>query len=229
MGMVLMAQGKGIIGLQGLSELEQAGATIPTDDGTKTKKEYVIRRVDNIQGTIDSLMEGYQASTDGTLSTNDPDATKLQISQKDMNKPINLCWDSLRYTTYQLRLRQGPIYILKPRKWQVDVDILGDPTDGSDIPSKWTFHEEGEEELQLSAAIELEAGGNSAGSYGPLNFSAEIKAKTGISWMKTVKTQYAHDTTIDETKLYVPIPTRAKLLSDVISAYNTSFALFWGA
>ncbi|KAE8395091.1 hypothetical protein BDV23DRAFT_179078 [Aspergillus alliaceus] len=159
MGMVLMAQGKGIIGLQGLSELEQAGATIPTDDGTKTKKDY----------------------------------------------------------------------ILKPRKWQVDVDILGDPTDGSDIPSKWTFHEEGEEESQLSAAIELEAGGNSAGSYGPLNFSAEIKAKTGISWMKTVKTQYAHDTTIDETKLYVPIPTRAKLMSDVISAYNTSFALFWGA
>ncbi|KAB8233200.1 uncharacterized protein BDW43DRAFT_311274 [Aspergillus alliaceus] len=94
---------------------------------------------------------------------------------------------------------------------------------------KWIFHEEGEEELQLSAAIELEAGGNSAGSYGPLNFSAEIKAETGISWMKTVKTQYAHDTTIDETKLYVPIPIRAKLMSDVISAYNTSFALFLGA
>lgn len=95
MGQILMVHGKGMVGLQGVNLLEQANTTIPDDNDNRVNKTYLIHRVENIKGTLDSLLEGYKVGNNGKIDLDDPGATKLQISQRDLNKLLDSYWNAL--------------------------------------------------------------------------------------------------------------------------------------
>lgn len=95
MGQILMVRGNPMVALQGASILQQAQTTIPDDNNGRINKDYLIHKVHNITGTIDSVNEGYKLSQGGTINLLDPGADKLQISEKDLNKLLDSYWATL--------------------------------------------------------------------------------------------------------------------------------------
>ncbi|GKU12252.1 unnamed protein product, partial [Fusarium langsethiae] len=94
-GQILMVHGAGMAALQGVNLLQQAGTTIPDDSGTHVNKDYLIRQVSDIEGTIASLNEGYKMSKDGKIDLLDPGASKLQLAKKELDRLLQSFWDTL--------------------------------------------------------------------------------------------------------------------------------------
>ncbi|KAL7787097.1 hypothetical protein V8C37DRAFT_391001 [Trichoderma ceciliae] len=97
MGQVMMVHGSmAMVGLQGASLIDKANSTIPNDEGTRVNKEYLVNKVKSIEGTIESLHDGYEVSkADGKINLLDPGAQKLQISQRDLNTLLDSFHQSL--------------------------------------------------------------------------------------------------------------------------------------
>lgn len=97
MGQVMMVHGSmAMVGLQGANLIDKANSTIPNDQGTRVNKDYLVSKVESIEGTIESLHEGYEVSKqDGTINLLDPGAEKLQISQSNLNKLLDSYQQSL--------------------------------------------------------------------------------------------------------------------------------------
>ncbi|KAJ5573860.1 uncharacterized protein N7459_008287 [Penicillium hispanicum] len=70
--------------LQGVSLLHQGLEEIPNDAGMQVNKDYLIKQVRNISGTMDSLYEGYKVSKSGQIDLLDPGAAKLQIAEEQL-------------------------------------------------------------------------------------------------------------------------------------------------
>ncbi|KAH6604997.1 serine protein [Trichoderma cornu-damae] len=87
MGQIMLVHGSmAMVGLQGAGLVDKASSTIPGGEGIRVNKDYLMGKVKSIEGTIESLHEGYEVSKqDGTINLLDPGAEKLQISQDNLN------------------------------------------------------------------------------------------------------------------------------------------------
>jgi hypothetical protein len=71
--------------LQGINLFHHMATKIIKDDGTAVERQYLVRRVSNITGSIGSLKEGYKMLSDGKLEDEDPDASKLLVEEKELS------------------------------------------------------------------------------------------------------------------------------------------------
>jgi hypothetical protein len=63
-----------------------AATTITTDEGDKVNKKMVIKKVRACGASIKSLHEAFKMDEDGTLSTDDPDATKVLATKESIDE-----------------------------------------------------------------------------------------------------------------------------------------------
>ncbi|KAH6640795.1 hypothetical protein F5144DRAFT_526654 [Chaetomium tenue] len=70
--------------LQGANLIHQMSSKIIKEDGTTVERQYLVRRVSNITGSIKSLNEGYKMLSNGKLQDEDPDASKLLVQEKEL-------------------------------------------------------------------------------------------------------------------------------------------------
>jgi hypothetical protein len=62
---------------------------IVQDDGTSVKKKYLLRQVQTVDGSIDSILEGYALADDGTLGEDDQGAAMLLADQQTLYKTLD--------------------------------------------------------------------------------------------------------------------------------------------
>ncbi|KAG0152655.1 hypothetical protein PDIDSM_1135 [Penicillium digitatum] len=74
--------------LKGTSLLQNDLPKIPDDSGVKVEKEYLVKQIDNITGSLDSLYEGYKVSKSGSIDLLDPGAAKLQLASGELAKLV---------------------------------------------------------------------------------------------------------------------------------------------
>lgn len=74
--------------LKGTSLLQKDLPKIPDDSGVELEKDYLIKQIDNITGSLDSLYEGYKVSKSGSIDLLDPGAAKLQLASGELAKLV---------------------------------------------------------------------------------------------------------------------------------------------
>ncbi|EAQ86630.1 predicted protein [Chaetomium globosum CBS 148.51] len=87
--------------LQGANLIHQMATKIIKEDGTTVERQYLVRRVSNITGSIRSLNEGYKMLSNGKLQDEDPDAAKLLIQEKELFELIEDVNNSLSEKTVE--------------------------------------------------------------------------------------------------------------------------------
>ncbi|KAK3297293.1 uncharacterized protein B0H64DRAFT_457362 [Chaetomium fimeti] len=71
--------------LQGVNLVHHMATKIIKDDGTAVERQYLVRRVSNITGSIKSLKEGYKMLSNGKVHDEDRDASKLLVQEKELS------------------------------------------------------------------------------------------------------------------------------------------------
>ncbi|KAJ4269007.1 hypothetical protein NW762_003080 [Fusarium torreyae] len=89
-----------MMALQGLSIYHQTTSKIIEDDGRAVDRKYLVRRVHNITGSLQSLQQGYEMLSDGSLVDND-DASKLLMEESEFSKLMDEVYSSLKEKTVE--------------------------------------------------------------------------------------------------------------------------------
>ncbi|WP_437313021.1 hypothetical protein [Sorangium sp. So ce385] len=74
---------------QGASTLYKFDTEIVTDDGQSIPKDYLVSHVASVDGSLQSIVEGYKALPDGTLSEDDDGAALLIANQQALSKTLD--------------------------------------------------------------------------------------------------------------------------------------------
>jgi hypothetical protein len=88
----------------------QAGQTaykfdteLVTDDGQSIPKDYLVRQVSTIEGSVDSILEGYKRLSDGTLSEDDPGANLLLANRDALFQALDQVYSKFKSDLSELK------------------------------------------------------------------------------------------------------------------------------